>query len=119
MIGFDDAEWALSQVLERSWLLMDQSRALVTAAREELPPDRLWELHQVPAARVMKLIRRGQDEGAFRTDLPMWWLIAVIHQVFHAAPADFTLGHRTDPSRMPKLMTESVLAMLRAPRPSR
>ena len=80
---------------------------------------RLAALAQVPAARVMKLIRRGQDEGAFRTDLPMWWLIAVIHQVFHAAPADFTLGHRTDPSRMPKLMTESVLAMLRAPRPSR
>lgn len=114
--GIDDSEHALAQVLGRSWLLMDQSRALVTAAREELSPDRLWELHQVSAARVMKLIRRGQGEGVFRTDLPMWWLIAVIHQVFHAVPTDFAFGRRADPSRMPEIMIESVLALLRAPK---
>ncbi|GAA1803516.1 MULTISPECIES: TetR/AcrR family transcriptional regulator [Brevibacterium] len=114
MTGDPDSARALENVLNRSWQLMDQSRSLVIAACEELSPERLWELHEVPAARITALIQRGQDAGTFRTDLPMWWLIAAIHRIFHATPGDFGV-RRTDPSQMPAVMTETVLALLHRP----
>jgi TetR/AcrR family transcriptional regulator, mexCD-oprJ operon repressor len=36
-------------------------------------------------ARVERLIARGQDEGAFRTDVLRDWLVTVTYSLLHAA----------------------------------
>ncbi|MFG2004515.1 TetR/AcrR family transcriptional regulator [Spirillospora sp. NPDC048911] len=76
---------ALSRLLASSWSLVAESTALLTAAQGTLPPGRIRELHAAPAERVEALIRRGQDDGTFRTDLPIAWLVNVIHAVLITA----------------------------------
>src|SRR5690606_30871706 len=66
-----DARDALSRLLELSWALVAESTALLTAAQQALPAGRVRHLHATHAQRVEGLIRRGQSQGVFRTDLPL------------------------------------------------
>ncbi|OZM82249.1 TetR/AcrR family transcriptional regulator [Pseudonocardia sp. MH-G8] len=83
-----DARHAVTRLLESSWSLIAESIALLTAAQHTLPAARIRELHAGPAARVEELLRRGQAQGVFRTDLPVTWLVSVIHQILHGAAAE-------------------------------
>jgi AcrR family transcriptional regulator len=87
-----DARQAFSRLIASSWMLIDQSRALLAAAQKELPPARIRELHQKVEARVRGLLERGQREGAFRTDLPVSWLLATTHVVMHGAADEIAAG---------------------------
>ncbi|GAA0452582.1 hypothetical protein Aca07nite_67390 [Actinoplanes capillaceus] len=53
--------------------------ALLTAAQTVLPAGRLREWHTGATDRVEQLIRRGQRQGVFRTDLPITWLVNAVH----------------------------------------
>jgi len=90
-----DARQAFSRLITSSWTLVDQSRALLAAAQKELPPARIRELHQKAEARVRDLLARGQREGAFRTDLPVSWLLATTHVVMHGAADELSAGRLT------------------------
>ncbi|WP_280218699.1 hypothetical protein [Nocardia neocaledoniensis] len=57
-----------------------------------LPAGRMRELHAAPAARVADLIHRGQDEGAFRTDLPLDWLVDTVYYVLNGAAEGLRTG---------------------------
>jgi len=87
-----DARQAFSRLIASSWMLVDQSRALLATAQKELPPARIRELHQKAEARVRGLLERGQREGAFRTDLPVSWLLATTHLVMHGAADEIAAG---------------------------
>jgi AcrR family transcriptional regulator len=80
-----DARLALSRLLESSWALVAESAQLLVAARGVLPPGRVRDLHAAPAERVEELVRRGQEQGVFRTDLPMAWLVSAVHYVLKGA----------------------------------
>lgn len=87
---------ALARLVESSWNLVDQSRALLAAAQKELSAARIRELHQKAEARMRGLLERGQREGAFRSDLPVSWLLTTAHVVMNAAAEEITAG-RLDP----------------------
>ncbi len=87
-----DPRGALCRLIASSWLLIAQIGSLMAAAQAELSPERLRELHEQPAARVEELIRRGQDEGVFRTDLPSSWLVALLHLTMHGAANEIREG---------------------------
>jgi hypothetical protein len=57
-----------------------------------LSPARIHELHARPEQRVNDLIRRGQAEDTFRTDLPADWLASMMHHVMKGAAADVSAG---------------------------
>lgn len=76
---------ALARLVESSWSLVDQSRALLAAAQKELSAARIRELHEKAEARMRHLFERGQQEGAFRDDLPVHWLLATAHSLMNAA----------------------------------
>ncbi len=91
-----DASAAFSRLIRSSWVLVDQSRTLLTAAQKELPAARIREMHEVSEARMRSLLERGQREGVFRTDLPVSWLLATTHVVMNGAAEEITAG-RLDP----------------------
>ncbi|SDK96214.1 TetR/AcrR family transcriptional regulator [Streptomyces indicus] len=90
-----DPRRALARYIEASWHLVDQARALLVAAQRELPPGRIRELHAGPAARVETLVARGRAEGVFRTDLPISWMVNVLHAVMHSAAEEIRAGRLT------------------------
>jgi TetR/AcrR family transcriptional repressor of mexCD-oprJ operon len=104
-----DPRQALRILIESSWRLIADAGAVLEAAQEVLPPGRIRELHAGPARRVEELIRRGQAEGAFRTDLPASWLSSVLHHVLKGAAADITSG-LLDPADAPRFIVATVLA---------
>lgn len=83
---------ALRALIESSWLLVARSLTVLDAAEAALPPGRVQELHARPAERVEELVRRGQADGSFRTDLPAGWLVSVLHHVMHGAAGDINAG---------------------------
>ena len=99
----------LRTLIESSWRLIADAGAVLEAAQAVLPPARIRELHAKPAQRAEELIRRGQSEGAFRTDLPASWLVSVLHHVLKGAAADIGTGH-LDPADAPRFIVATVLA---------
>lgn len=107
-----DARDAVTRLLESSWSLVAESSALLSAAQDTLPPARIRELHAGPAARVEELLRRGQAQGVFRTDLPITWLVGVIHQVLHGAAQEIRADRvqTNDAARMVVATVQPILA---------
>lgn len=104
-----DPRKAFAALIESSWTLVDQSRALLAAAQKELPPARIRELHEKAEARVLALLERGQHEGAFRTDLPVGWLLTTTHVVIHGAADEIAAGRLT-PEIAPSYIRATLLA---------
>lgn len=105
---------ALARYVEVSWHLVDEARALLVAAQRELPAGRIRELHSGPAARVETLVARGRAEGVFRTDLPITWLVNVLHSVMHSAADEIRAGRLTS-ARAAAHITATVLAAFTPP----
>lgn len=104
-----DPRQALRTLIESSWRLIADAGAVLEAAQSALPPGRIRELHAKPAQRVEELIRRGQEERAFRADLPASWLVSLLYHVLKGAAADVAAG-RLDPSDAPRFIAATVLA---------
>ncbi|RKN50383.1 TetR/AcrR family transcriptional regulator [Micromonospora endolithica] len=109
-----DTRQALTRLIDSSWLLVNQSRALLLAAQAVLPPSRIRDLHAGPVERVEGLVKRGQDDGAFRSDLSTSWLVGVMHSVMHTAADEINAG-RLDPDQAAAFITATVLAAFTPP----
>ena len=109
-----DARDALNRLLASSWSLVAESAALLVAAQKVLPAGRLRHLHSDAAERVELLVRRGQDDGVFRTDLPMTWLVSAVHYLLKGAADEHRAG-RLDAADVVPVITGSVQALLAAP----
>ncbi|GAA1841135.1 TetR/AcrR family transcriptional regulator [Actinomadura bangladeshensis] len=107
------AQEALTRLLESSWSLVAESTAILAAAQGTLPAGRIRELHAGPAQRVEDLIRRGQDEGVFRTDMPLTWLVNVVHYVLHGA-AEENHADRLKPEETAGVVTATIQSILAA-----
>ena len=103
-----DPREALRTLIESSWRLIADAGAVLEAAQQVLPPGRIRELHARPAQRAEELIRRGQSEGVFRTDLPATWLVSVLYHVLKGAAADIASG-RLDAAAAPRFIVATVL----------
>ncbi|MDZ4233833.1 MAG: TetR/AcrR family transcriptional regulator [Dietzia sp.] len=95
-----EAPEAFRRLVASSWVLVDQSRALLAAAQKELPAARIREMHEKAEARMRDLLLRGQREGAFRSDLPVTWLLTTTHVVMNGAAEEVRVG-RLDPDDAP------------------
>lgn len=109
-----DARGALCRLIASSWLLIAQIGSLMAAAQEELSPERMRELHERPSARVDELVRRGQEDGVFRADLPSSWLVTLLHLTMHGVAGEIREGRiiHTDAAF---IIASSVLAAYTTP----
>lgn len=112
-----DARDALSRLLTSSWSLVAESSALLTAAQGVLPAGRLRDLHAGPAERMEQLIRRGQRQGVFRTDLQIAWLVSSVHYILKGA-AEETRAGRLKGADIERVITTTVQSLLAAPEPA-
>ncbi|GAA2431681.1 hypothetical protein GCM10010191_51890 [Actinomadura vinacea] len=106
-----DAGEAMTRLLASSWELVAESAALLTAAEGVVPAGRVRELHGEPDQRMAELVRRGQEQGAFRTDLPTAWLVSVVHYILHGAATEVRTG-RLATRDAADVVTKSVQSVL-------
>lgn len=109
-----DARAALTRLLTRSWSLVAESTKLLQAAEGLVSATRIRELHGEAATRVEDLIRRGRREGVFRTDLPVTWLVNVVHYVLNGA-AEETRAARLSAEDAPGIVIATVQSLLAPP----
>jgi AcrR family transcriptional regulator len=107
----DPADVAVERLVHSSWPILHRYRRLRTTALAELGPERLRAHHDRTLHHVERLIRRGQDNGLFRTDLPLDWLITTFYAVLHAAADEADAG-RVTPADAPDLLATTVLSLL-------
>lgn len=79
------ADAALGRMLEASWSRLAVYDALARGAAEHLSADHLHATHAPLMELTAGVIERGQAEGAFRTDLPLMWLLTAYYSLIHGA----------------------------------
>jgi len=105
---------ALARLLASSWSLIAESTALLEAAQAVLPAGRIRDLHTASAERMEDLIRRGQKQGVFRTDLPITWLLGAVHYILKGAAEEHRAG-RIKTREVTRLVTATVQSILAVP----
>ena len=108
---------ALARLVRGSWRTLDQHRGLHAAAARSLPPERLRQHHGGVLRHLEDLVRRGQDAGEFRADLPVDWLVSVVYAVMHNAADEVDAG-RLPPEEAADVLVATLTGLLTA-RPSR
>jgi TetR/AcrR family transcriptional regulator, mexCD-oprJ operon repressor len=104
---------ALERVVSASWREVARHQAIRQATAEELSPDAVRRTHEPAADLVGRLIKRGRDEGAFRTDLPAQWLQASFFALLHAA-ADEVRARRIGANAAAAAVTTTITELLAA-----
>ncbi len=105
---------ALVHLVRSSWKVLDQHRRLMDAYTRHLGPVRLRAGHTHVLEQGERLIARGQDEGAFRTDLPRGWLVTVVYSLMHAA-AEEVNAQRLSSAQAADVLEATLLATLTPP----
>ncbi|MDP9861108.1 MULTISPECIES: TetR/AcrR family transcriptional regulator [Streptosporangium] len=105
---------ALGRLLRISWRVLDRHRRLFELAQRELDPAVLRRHHDQAMGHVEQLLVRGRQEGAFRTDLPLSWLVTTVYSLLHAAAADVTAGHLSQDTAA-DVLEATLLPALRSP----
>lgn len=107
------ADEALDRLLREQWYLMERNRNLRNNVVGDLDPQWLRQRHDPILQRVEQLIARGRDEGAFRTDLPLPWMVTALYSLAHAAADEISEG-RLAADEAPDVLSASLRSMYRA-----
>ena len=86
-----DAADALRRVLATAWHTLGRYHGLV-AINTQLPDADLRAKHHAVLASLEPLIKRGQREGTFRSDVPAAWHLSMVLALIHAASTELRSG---------------------------
>jgi TetR/AcrR family transcriptional regulator, mexCD-oprJ operon repressor len=98
---------ALERLLLAGWRELDRNGAVAQAAAEQLSSAAMARSHEAAHHRLRALVRRGQDEGAFRTDLPTDWLVTSALALMHACGDEVRAG-RIDATAAPDVLATTI-----------
>lgn len=102
-----DPRAALRALVGSSWGVVHRFRAVLAAAEKELDPERIREHHDRHEDRLTELLGHGRRVGAFRTDVPVEWLVAVCTSLMHAAAAEVMAG-RLDGAEAERVVVSTI-----------
>jgi AcrR family transcriptional regulator len=108
----DPPEVALARLVRTSWPILDRYRTVRAVAVTELGAEALRGQHDRVVHHVERLIARGQDDGAFRADLPGPWLVALFYATLHTAADEVSAG-RLDSRTAPDVLVATLQSILR------
>jgi TetR/AcrR family transcriptional regulator, mexCD-oprJ operon repressor len=106
-----DPQEAMMRLIGASWQLVHRFGNVLTAAHDELPPERIHGAHDRVLRRVQTLVERGQRAGTFRNDLPKNWLVSLAVRLMHSAADDVAAG-RLKPAEAPGVIASTLFAAL-------
>jgi AcrR family transcriptional regulator len=98
---------ALARVLSAAWRRLGRYHALV-GINTQLPQPELHDRHSPLFAILEPLIGRGQRAGAFRSDVPAAWHLAMVMALIHAAVAELH-ADRLAPEQVEPALRDTVL----------
>jgi TetR/AcrR family transcriptional repressor of mexCD-oprJ operon len=110
--GAQGADQALAHVIGLTWPIVDRYRNLRRHALSELGSAKIDARHDPIGHQIRDLIRAGQADKTFRTDLPADWLVTVVFSLTHAA-ADQVNAERLTSEQVHGLLAPTILAALR------
>ncbi len=94
---------ALQRVLRATWRELARFHGLLALNTARLSPEELHRRHLPVLDQLEPLIRRGQKQGVFRSDVPIAWHLAVLRALVHTASFESQNG------RIPEAKVESVM----------
>jgi AcrR family transcriptional regulator len=95
---------ALRRVVAAAWRALGRYHPLVAITTSTSTPEELRQRHHPVLGQLLPLVERGQAAGAFRTDVPASWHLAMLMAIIHAASAEQRAGRVSEPA------TESAVA---------
>jgi TetR/AcrR family transcriptional repressor of mexCD-oprJ operon len=107
-----EPEEALDRVLRATWHKLSDFHALLAINTARLSAKELQRRHEPVMTLFVPLIERGQASGAFRSDLPVSWHLAMVRAIAHAASAEVRSG-RIDEPRVEDAMIATAMNALR------
>jgi AcrR family transcriptional regulator len=94
---------ALERVLRATWRELARFQALLALNTARLSAEELRRRHLPVLDQLEPLIARGQQQGVFRSDLPVAWHLAVVRAIVHAA------SHESRNGRLPESEAEAAM----------
>jgi AcrR family transcriptional regulator len=107
---------ALERVLRATWRELARFHALLAINIARLSAEELRRRHLPVLAQLQPLIERGQQQGAFRSDVPVAWHLAIIRAIVHTASAESQNG-RIPESEAEAAMLSTVISAVSPPQP--
>jgi AcrR family transcriptional regulator len=98
---------ALQRLIESSWQQLAGHDEIARAAAGELSADAMRHAHESARGVIQKLIERGRQDGAFRTDVPAGWLVTASLALVHAAAEAVRMGE-LDAEAAPQTLTLTI-----------
>lgn len=108
----DDPAEALQRLLATAWGELGRFHVLVGINAHQ-PPAELRRLHRPVFAFLQPLIERGQVTGAFRSDVPTAWHLAMLLAIIHTA-SDELHANRLPAEAVESALVKTVLGALGA-----
>jgi AcrR family transcriptional regulator len=106
-----DPSEALARVVAAAWQTLGRYHALVAINTATQTHEALRRRHGPVLGTLLPLIRRGQDEAAFRTDVPAEWHLSMFMALVHAASAETRAG-RVPPDEAQTALVATVLGAI-------
>jgi TetR/AcrR family transcriptional regulator, mexCD-oprJ operon repressor len=101
---------ALDRLVAAGWSELDRHRAMAQTAREHLGAAAMRAAHASVFARIAALVDRGRQEGAFRRDLPVDWLVTSCLALIHACGDEVRAG-RLDTDEAPGVLQATMRSL--------
>ena len=102
---------ALERVLLATWRQLARFHGLLALNTARLSAEELHRRHLPMLDQLEPLIERGQEQGVFRSDLPVIWHLAVIRAIVHAASAAIQGGRLPEAEAEAAMLTTAVAAI--------
>jgi AcrR family transcriptional regulator len=102
---------ALRRVIAATWRKLGRYQALVAITTSTRTPEELHDRHAPVLDLLLPLIRRGQERGDFRADVPASWHLAALIAILHAASAEVRAG-RVDEADAERVVLATALGAI-------
>jgi len=109
--GEGEPREALERVLTTGWRKLDRLHSLIALNSARLSSEEFHRRHMPFIAAIAPLIERGQEQGAFRRDVPTAWHLSMLLAIVHAASGELRSG-RIDESRVEAAMLSTAMNAL-------
>jgi len=102
---------ALDRLLYAGWRILARNGAMAAAASANLSSEAMRRSHHAVRHQFGELIERGRADGAFRTDVPVTWLVSSTFALIHTCAEEVRAG-RLDPDIAEPTLATTIRGLL-------